>query len=124
MEKSFLSSCQKTPVLIEYYRSLCNLGLVYLNESVSDTENGLYGESDFHILYRSIPLFRRSYATIKAAEVDMDFIGSFFRSCIFRIVLAILKKSTNRCGIESMERFFSFVRKHFRIWVWLMKMVE
>ena len=35
---------------MEYYRSLCNLGLVYLNESVSDTENGLYGESDFHIL--------------------------------------------------------------------------
>ena len=74
MEKSFHSSCQKTSVLMEYYRSLCNLGLVYLNESVSDTENGLYGESDFHILYRSIPLFRRSYTTIKVAEVGVLFL--------------------------------------------------
>ena len=73
MEKSFHSSCQKTSILMEYYRSLCNLGLVYLNESVSDTENGLYGESDFHILYRSIPLFRRSYTTIKVAEVRILF---------------------------------------------------
>lgn len=56
---------------MEYYRSLCNLGLVYLNESVSDMEKDLFGESDFHILYRSIPLFRRSYATVRAAEVQL-----------------------------------------------------
>ena len=31
-ERSFLSSCQDVPKLMEYYRSLCNLGLTYLNE--------------------------------------------------------------------------------------------
>ena len=71
MERSFLTTCQSPTLLMEYYRSLCNLALTYLNESVTDTENDLFGESDFHILYRSIPLFRRSYSAIKAAEVSV-----------------------------------------------------
>ena len=69
MEKSFYSTCQSISRLLEYYRSLCNLGLTYLNESVTDTEHELHSESDFHILYRSLPLFERSLACIKATEV-------------------------------------------------------
>ena len=69
MEKSFYSTCQSVSRLLEYYRSLCNLGLAYLNESVTDTEHELHSESDFHILYRSLPLFERSLACIKATEV-------------------------------------------------------
>lgn len=67
-----MTTCQSPTLLMEYYRSLCNLALTYLNESVTDTENDLFGESDFHILYRSIPLFRRSYSAIKAAEVGAN----------------------------------------------------
>lgn len=33
-EQSFLSTCSQLPILLEYYRSLCNLALVYLNEVV------------------------------------------------------------------------------------------
>lgn len=78
-ERSFLSHCTHLPKLLEYYRSLCNLGLTYLNEvfscisilieSVKDMEKDLYGESDYHILYRCIPLFQRSLYCIRIAEV-------------------------------------------------------
>ena len=81
-ERSFLSQCTNLPKLLEYYRSLCNLALTYLNEvffnksffieSVKDMEKDLYGESDFHILYRCIPLFHRSlYCIRKAAVYDV-----------------------------------------------------
>ena len=69
MEKTFYSTCQSVTRLLEYYRSLCNLGLTYLNESVMDTEQEMHSESDFHILYRSLPLFERSLTCIKATEV-------------------------------------------------------
>ena len=69
MEKTFYSTCQSVARLLEYYRSLCNLGLTYLNESVTDTEHELHSESDFHILYRSLPLFERSLTCIKTTEV-------------------------------------------------------
>ena len=78
-ERSFLSHCTNLPKLVEYYRSLCNLALTYFNEvffnisffieSVKDMEKDLYGESDFHILYRCIPLFHRSLHCIRKAEV-------------------------------------------------------
>lgn len=71
MERTFFSTCQSSSRLLEYYRSLCNLALAYLNESVIDTEHDRYSESDFHILYRSLPLFERSLTCIKTAEVPL-----------------------------------------------------
>ena len=32
-ENAFFQNCRNVPKLIEYYRSLCNLGLSYLNEA-------------------------------------------------------------------------------------------
>ena len=31
-ENAFFQNCHNVPKLVEYYRSLCNLGLSYLNE--------------------------------------------------------------------------------------------
>ena len=32
-ENAFFQNCHNVPKLVEYYRSLCNLGLSYLNEA-------------------------------------------------------------------------------------------
>lgn len=38
-ENAFFQNCHNVPKLVEYYRSLCNLGLSYLNEAGDGEEH-------------------------------------------------------------------------------------
>ena len=42
---------------------------------MKDTEHELYSESDFHILYRCIPLLQRSLTCIRIVEVHAGVIS-------------------------------------------------